>query len=283
MTKVVAVTGARGFIGREICHQLQSLGAVPIGIDRAPDQGSSAVEQPFEMITAELGEPSAALKVVGQCHSLIDLAWDSLDDYNSDRHYRYSLPLHYDFLSAALGAGVSRIVGIGTCFEYGMRDGVLDESMTPDPTNSYAFAKHALHAQLKLLRQQESFELSWARPFYLFGPASSRRSLYSLLAEAVERGDSEFKMSGGEQLRDYLPVAVAARCIAKLSMLDEGVGAVNVCSGQPRSVRGIVEGWISENGWDIDLDLGYYPYPTHEPHAFWGNATKLQRVIGGEA
>lgn len=282
MTKVVAVTGARGFIGREICHQLQSLGAVPIGIDRAPDHGG-VVDLPYDVITAELGDPSEALEAIGECHSLVDLAWDSLDDYNSDRHYRYSLPLHYDFLSVALGAGVPRIVGIGTCFEYGMRDGALDETITPDPSNSYAFAKHALHTELKLLRQQESFELSWARPFYLFGAASSRRSLYSLLAEAVERGDSEFKMSGGEQLRDYLPVAVAARYIAKLAMLDSGVGAVNICSGQPRSVRGIVESWLSENGWEIDLDLGYYPYASHEPHAFWGNATKLQRVIGGEA
>jgi len=35
-------------------------------------------------------------------------------------------------------------------------------------------------------------------------------SLYTQLQQAIARGDSVFNMSGGEQLRDYLPVEVAA-------------------------------------------------------------------------
>jgi dTDP-6-deoxy-L-talose 4-dehydrogenase (NAD+) len=56
-------------------------------------------------------------------------------------------------------------------------------------------------------------------------------------------------------------------------------GIVNVCSGQPISVRKLVEGWIKENGWSIDLYLGRYPYPEYEPMAFWGNPDKLNRCL----
>ena len=87
-------------------------------------------------------------------------------------------------------------------------------------------------------------------------------------------------MSGGEQLRDYLPVAEVARHLVSLRLMDRAAGIVNVCSGTPISVRSLVGGWIEENGWSIRLNLGRYPYPDHEPMAFWGDATKLKQLPG---
>jgi hypothetical protein len=55
---------------------------------------------------------------------------------------------------------------------------------------------------------------------------------------------------------------------------------VNVCSGQPVSVRAQVERWIAERGWRIAPALGRYPYPDHEPMAFWGDPRKLHRQLG---
>jgi dTDP-6-deoxy-L-talose 4-dehydrogenase (NAD+) len=48
----------------------------------------------------------------------------------------------------------------------------------------------------------------------------------------------------------------------------------------PVSVRRLVERWIDENRWPIRMNLGHYPYPDHEPMAFWGDATKLSRCLG---
>ena len=59
-------------------------------------------------------------------------------------------------------------------------------------------------------------------------------------------------------------------------------GVVNVCSGEPISVRKLVEGWIEDNGWSIKLNLGYYPYPDYEPMAFWGDRRKLDRCLESE-
>ncbi|MDA8230317.1 MAG: hypothetical protein M0006_03170 [Magnetospirillum sp.] len=82
-------------------------------------------------------------------------------------------------------------------------------------------------------------------------------------------------MSGGEQLRDYLPVTEAARHLADLAMARADIGIVNICSGRPVSVRRLVEGWIAEKGWTITPNFGHYPYPDHEPMAFWGDGRKL--------
>jgi len=87
-------------------------------------------------------------------------------------------------------------------------------------------------------------------------------------------------MSGGEQLRDYLAVETMAERLVQLATMAVNPGVVNVCSGEPVSVRRLVDGWLATNSWNIALELGRYEYPAHEPLAFWGDRRKLDRCIG---
>jgi dTDP-6-deoxy-L-talose 4-dehydrogenase (NAD+) len=48
-------------------------------------------------------------------------------------------------------------------------------------------------------------------------------------------------MSGGEQLRDYLPVQEVARRIVFWVEHPECQGIINCCSGKPTSVRSLME------------------------------------------
>ncbi|MBL0094313.1 MAG: hypothetical protein IPP50_19640 [Piscinibacter sp.] len=91
-----------------------------------------------------------------------------------------------------------------------------------------------------------------------------------MLESTVAQGKDTFDMSGGEQLRDYLPVAEVARRLVDLAIGRRDLGPINLCSGKPISVRSLVEGWIRERGWNIELRLGQFPYPDYEPMAFWG-------------
>lgn len=87
-------------------------------------------------------------------------------------------------------------------------------------------------------------------------------------------------MTGGTQVRDYLPVTQAARHVVDLAMLGEDNGIVNVCSGNPRTIRSIVEAWVTETRCTIQLNLGHYPYPDYEPMEFWGNNARLRSLVG---
>jgi dTDP-6-deoxy-L-talose 4-dehydrogenase (NAD+) len=155
------------------------------------------------------------------------------------------------------------------------------------PANPYGFAKDVLRQQLGLLCSEHPYSLTWARLFYMYGDGQPASSLLPLLQSAVEKGDSEFPMSGGEQLRDYLPVQEVARQLVTYALDSMGHGPVNICSGTPISVRRLVEQWIDENGWDITPRLGVLPYPDYEPLAFWGvpesNASCFCRLRQGEA
>ena len=86
-------------------------------------------------------------------------------------------------------------------------------------------------------------------------------------------------MSGGEQIRDFLHVKDVANYIVNLTMLQEDLGLINVCSGKPISVRQIVNDWIKINKWQIEPKLFEYKYPDYEPMEFWGSNIKLKKVL----
>jgi len=86
-------------------------------------------------------------------------------------------------------------------------------------------------------------------------------------------------MSCGEQIRDYLPVQKVAENIVNISLQNKIKGVINCCSNRSISVRKIVENRIKEKKSKIKLNLGFYSYSKFEPFAFWGDDTKLNKII----
>lgn len=274
----VAVSGAGGFIGRHVVAELATRACEVVAVVRP---SSARVDLACPVVAVDLHRPPAdAFDRLGRPDVLIHLAWDGLPNYRSLHHFERELPAQYAFLKGLVEAGLQSMVVAGTCFEYGMQSGPLSEQLIPRPGNPYGHAKNALRCQLEYLQQALPFRLAWARLFYLYGDGQAESSLLPQLQKAVERGERFFNMSGGEQLRDYLPVRTVARDLVSLAFVGRNVGVVNLCSGRPVSVRGLVEGWIRDNHWAIEPRLGHYPYPDYEPMAFWGCRDRLDAILG---
>jgi len=276
----VAVTGASGFVGSHVLNALVACEGVEIVATSRSAPPVERMPSGVRHVALDLAEVSeSTYEALGCPDVLIHLAWAGLPNYLSLHHFERELPIQYRFLRTMVESGLPSMVISGTCYEYGMVQGELDETLPGVPGNPYAFAKAALFSQLQFLRTAHPFALSWARLFYMFGKGQAAGSIFSLLTAAVERGDESFAMSGGEQVRDYLPVERIAAAIAELALNHPDAGIVNICSGKPISVRRLVEGWIQEHGWAIKPELGVYPYPSHEPMSFWG-ATEKARSLG---
>jgi dTDP-6-deoxy-L-talose 4-dehydrogenase (NAD+) len=275
----VAITGASGFVGQHVVAELERHSISPILICR-PSMEVPPAFAGHSVVSCDLKvAPAEVFDLIGQPDVLIHLAWGGLPNYRSLHHFEEELPAQYRFLKTLVGSGLKNLLVTGTCFEYGMQSGPLREDLEARPNNPYGFAKDTLRRQLEYLQQVTPFNLTWARLFYLYGEGQAENSLLPQLKKAIHRGDRVFNMSGGEQLRDYLPISEVAKYIVSLATTARENGIVNVCSGKPISVRRLVETWIKENGWSIDLQLDHYPYPDYEPMAFWGDRSKLTRCL----
>ncbi len=276
----VAVTGASGFVGRHVLAELSKHDVEVVAVTRKD------VEKLPEICNCrwtqmDMSCPSNnAFEALGRPDVMIHLAWQGLPNYNSLHHFEREVPIQYTFLAQLIEQGLKTVVVSGTCFEYGMQSGALSEGMETRPGNSYGFAKDLLRKQLQFYKAHVPFNLIWTRLFYMYGDGQPENSLIPQLKKAVADGFSQFNMSGGEQLRDYLPVTDIAEKLVLLALKQQDIGIVNVCSGKPISVRNLVEKMICDEQWNITLKLGVYPYPEYEPMAFWGERQKLDNSMG---
>lgn len=277
----ILVTGATGFVGRHLVPRLLERGHDLLVVAR--DEQRARILPWFRQvhfdrcdIHAPIDDPFARF---GRPDAMIHLAWPGLPNYKASFHIDSTLPAECRFLQALLEGGLSHMLVTGTCFEYGMQSGCLDEIRPAHPVNAYALAKDSLRRFLESLRARCGFTLQWARLFYMYGEGQSPNSLLAQLDSAINNHEPVFNMSGGEQLRDYLPVEDATRRLALLVEHPTCVGITNICSGNPVSVLNLVNQHILRRGADIRLNRGYYSYPDHEPIAFWGDPTKFEQAI----
>ncbi|PYE85241.1 NAD-dependent epimerase/dehydratase family protein [Phyllobacterium leguminum] len=282
MAPRIIVTGGSGFIGSRVCAKLAADGwEVQSWTRGRTKRDSTSSADRIECLKIDIYDEAAvrtALKEAG-AKQMIHLAWGGLPNYLSCHHMDTELVRQIGFVRSVIEGGIEHLTLTGTCFEYGARDGELREDMDGRPTNPYGYAKLALLRYVEFLRREMPFSYRWLRLFYMYGEGQGPTSLYTLLRAAYARGDPTFDMSDGHQIRDFMPVGEVVSKIIALHAADVPDGVFNVCSGHPVSVRQQVEKWISDWGYDVQLNLGKLPIPPYEQLAFWGSNDKTNFMV----
>ncbi len=278
----ILVTGATGFIGRHVIPKLLACNHTVVAAAR-----DEARVREFDwhasvtFVACDLHQPIAEpFRLFGSPDTVMHLAWPGLPNYMQPFHFEENLPADCRFLKSLIDGGLKHLLVAGTCLEYGMQNGCLKEDLPTRPATSYALAKDTLRKYLEFLIANRQFVLQWARLFYMHGPGQNPDSLFSQLDRALESNEKVFNMSRGEQLRDYLPVQEVASRLVTLANHPECKGIFNICSGQPTSIRSLVESHLEQRKAVMRLNLGHYPYPAYEPMAFWGCGDRFQSMLG---
>lgn len=276
----ILVTGATGFIGNYVVNELlkSNHDIIATGISD-PIYEKNSWSGKVNFIKCDLNSKIDFFTHFQKPDSVIHLAWEGLPNYKELFHIEKNLPNNLYFLNNLVKSGLKNLTVSGTCLEYGMLTGCLEESMNVEPHIPYSIAKDTLRKYLVELESQFDFNFKWLRLFYIYGTGQNENSIFSQLDRAIKNKDKVFNMSAGEQLRDYLPVEKVAEIIVKTSMQMEITGIINCCSGKPVSIKKMVEDYLTKNNYSINLNLGHYPYNEYEPLEFWGCTKKLKKIV----
>jgi dTDP-6-deoxy-L-talose 4-dehydrogenase (NAD+) len=282
----ILVTGATGFVGKHLMKELIKTGnEITITTSRKEKINLFDSSPNVSVAVTDLNEIDVSrnyFNVLNKPDLVLHLAWQGLPNYHQLFHFEKNLNQHYIFLKNLVENGLKDLVVTGTCFEYGKRAGCLSEDMIANPLNAYALAKDTLRKFLEQLQTKHPFQLKWVRLFYMYGDGQNPNSLLSQLEKATADGDKVFNMSGGEQKRDYLPVEKVAYYIKMIAMQNEVTGIINCCSGRAIKIIDLIEDFLQKKSLSIQLNKGFYPYPDDEAMSFWGDDTRLKKILENE-
>lgn len=266
--KRIVVTGASGFVGRQIIRALDVEGIALIPVVRAGKESMLTGVRRIDRIIATLdlfSENESWWEA--QCQGadiIIHSAW-----YAEPGKYLQS-ELNLDCLIGSLQlargaakAGVKRLVGIGTCAEYDLSNGVLTVDTVLNPLTPYAAAKAALFLALSQWLPTQSVSFAWCRLFYLYGESEDERRLVPYVRKQLEKGEPA-ELTSGNQIRDFMDVVDAGRMIAEVALGDRA-GPINVSSGVPITVRQLAERIGHEYGRMDLLKFGARPDSIFDP------------------
>jgi nucleoside-diphosphate-sugar epimerase len=251
MTRKVLVTGATGFVGRQVVRALSEKGMqLRLVVRAAKMVRTDLLANDGEIVTTEDLFAESSQWWSEQCEgvdTVVHLAWYAEPGkYLESSKNMDCLVGSLNLARGAVQAGVKRFIGVGTCFEYDLSVGVLSIDTPLKPITPYAGAKAALYLGLADWLQAHSVEFAWCRLFYLYGEGEDSRRLVPYLQSKLKKGEPA-ELTSGKQIRDFLDVADAGRMIADV-VLSQQTGPVNICSGKPISVRQLAEQIADEYG-----------------------------------
>lgn len=259
----VLLTGASGFVGLHAAAALSKAGAEL--------HLSSRSKPSFDMgqwHQADLLSEDAAGRLIEQVRPdiILHTAW-------CVEHGRFWTDLaNLDWVAATLHlvrvaaeSGVSRFVGVGTCYEYDWpADGVCDEARTPLVGHTlYDISKDAVRRVAQAICREQKMRFAWGRLFFLYGMGEAETRLVPSVARALVHG-RRAPLSRGTAIRDFMDVRDAGAALSALA-LSSVEGEVNIGTGQAISVADIGTKLGELAGRPDLIELGALPDREGEP------------------
>ena len=246
--KVVVVTGGAGFLGREVCRQVEAFEPSSIVVPRSKAydlRHREAIEQLMADSNPDIVIHLAA--IVGGIEA---------NRLNPGRFFYENAIMGVELIEQARRFNVEKFVSIGSICAYPKFTPVPfreDDIWNgyPEETNApYGLAKKMLLVQSQAYRQQYNMNAITLFPVNLYGPGDNFDlqsshvipALIRKVCEAMQRGEKEIEVWGtGVASREFLYVADAAEGIVKATLDYEDGEPVNLGSGTEISIRKLAE------------------------------------------
>ncbi|MCU1358656.1 MAG: hypothetical protein JWM89_4074 [Acidimicrobiales bacterium] len=243
----VLVTGAAGFVGRHLTAHLEAAGDEVVGVDRSPEHGGVDITD-ADAIAGLIADvkPATIYHLAGWAD--VGGSWKAPVEA-----FRVNAEGTLNVLSAAVDAGVERVLAVSSADVYGKVDPSelpLTEDSPLRPTSPYAASKVAadyLGLQAWLGR---GLPVLRVRAFNHLGPGQTDKFVAPALASRIARAERD----GGDVLpigdlsarRDFTDVRDVVRAYRLLVERGQPGEVYNVCSGVDLAVQDLADQLLAQ-------------------------------------
>lgn len=283
--RAILVTGAGGFVGAATVRAALDAGHRVVALVRKPSAGRLAAlagHPHLSVRAADLSDSAAVAAALTETQPqvVVHAAWEGVGgalragDIQLD-NIRTTVAL----VDAAIAAGVTRFVGIGSQAEYGRFDRRITEDDLPQPTMLYGAAKLSACHLARQRAREAGVAFAWLRLFSVYGPGDNPNWLIPSCAASLLRGVAP-RCTPGTQKWDYLHIDDVAQGVLACATAPQATGVFNLSSGAPVAVRTLIERMRDLAAPGLALRFGDIPFGPDQIMHLEGDNTRLCRATG---
>ena len=275
----ILVAGGTGFIGGNLINELISLGNEVVSISKKNTNKSKNIKYICHDLTIPLKKKDilslSDISHIVNCSGYIDHTNFKDGGKNIFNNHFQSL---YTLTELAIELGVKSFIQIGSSDEYGNNKSPIKEIMTEMPISPFALGKLTSTHFLQQCFRQGSLNPVILRPFLVFGEMQkSNRFLAYLIKNCLN--DKKFKVTKGEQKRDYLYIKDFNKAIIKSFNNQNAYGEVfNIASGKPITIKEIINKVQTNIGMGKPI-YGAQKYREGENMELYANINKAKKIL----
>jgi nucleoside-diphosphate-sugar epimerase len=237
----VLVTGGTGFIGGYVIERLIRSGIRPLITTRSVSAHGAGSSDLYEVDLTKFERTDDLIRSY-RPQAVIHLAGISgSNDPTGELSEAINFTATKNLFTSLESAGVDRIVTIGSAAEYGRQPLPFSESAEIRPVSPYGISKANATRAAMQLNARNGFPVTVLRVFSAYGHGQPFRMF---LPQLIVHGlaNRTFRMSGGQQRRDFVHVTDVADAIVSALCTPAAIGKIiNIGSGKGSALRDVAK------------------------------------------
>jgi len=261
--KKAVITGAGGFIGRNLTKRLLREGIQVYGIDIEAAQERIPEDAGVTPLSMDLEDRRALSNILKAAKPDVfyHLAWAgvSTDVKNEIKMQMDNIPLAITVLEACAEAGCGHVIIPGSASEYAYCGQTIDGGNPPAPGDAYAASKAAAQILCQWYARQHELNLNWLLIGSIYGPGRNDSNILTYTIQSLLRRE-EPKYSKLEQLWDYIYIDDLIDALYLLGLHGRPGGVYPIGSGEARPLAEYIRQIQAQIAPDVPLGIGALPY-----------------------
>lgn len=279
----ILITGANGFTGRHLVDRLARDGHELHGLVHSPtEEGQNLLEATHVADLRDLPTLTGVIAAV-RPDKVVHLAaiafvahGDASELYSTNifgtRNLLQALAMAGEAPSAVLVASSANVYG-------NRREGVLDESVDPEPANDYGITK--LSCEMLARLYADRLPIITVRPFNYTGRGQSEQFIIPKIVAHAKARSATIELGNIDVARDFSDVRAVVDSYARLLDAPAAIGGLfNVCSGEARTLGEVLDLTAELTGHRMETKVNPAFVRADEVRTLCGSRTRLEAVIG---